>query len=280
MEQGVLGCLLLDPALCLPQCLKRLNGRHAFYDLRHQEIYNACLSLYHQPAGIDLITLQQFLKDAGRLDQVGGIPYLASLPDAVPSAANLSYYLDILAEKHELRRIVQSCTEVVARIYDHAGPLDDLKFSVQSDLADVFGPTHNHADVLAGRKFNPDRQPPEIQPVYLLQDAVISTPGNLDSITSTIKTGKSAVLAAMFGSAMPHPDDTDLLSFSSANPNTLAIVHFDSEQAEDDHWRLIHRTLRRVALDRPPPWFNSYCLTGAGFTRVHDLGSIIYWNQE
>ena len=49
---------------------------------------------------IDVITLQQRLKDKQLLEQVGGIAYLAQLQDAVPSAANLSYYLDIVQEKY------------------------------------------------------------------------------------------------------------------------------------------------------------------------------------
>ena len=39
--------------------------------------------------------------------------------------------------------MVQTCTDVVSRIYDHNGDIDDLKYSVQSDLGDVFG---NHAE--------------------------------------------------------------------------------------------------------------------------------------
>ena len=99
--------------------------------------------MHRDGIAIDVITLQQWLKDAGLLEQIGGIAYLSSLQDAVPSAANLSYYLDIVREKHDLRRMVQTCTDVVSRIYNHNGDIDDLKFSVQSDLGDVFG---NHAE--------------------------------------------------------------------------------------------------------------------------------------
>ena len=48
--------------------------------------------------------MQQRLKDKQLLEEVGGIAYLAALPDAVPSAANLSYYLDIVQEKYLLRQ--------------------------------------------------------------------------------------------------------------------------------------------------------------------------------
>ncbi len=60
--------------------------------------------MYDETHGIDLITLQQRLKDRQQLDGVGGLAYLSSLPDAVPSAASLDYYLDIVIEKYLLRK--------------------------------------------------------------------------------------------------------------------------------------------------------------------------------
>ncbi len=56
---------------------------------------------------IDLISVQESLKAAEALDQVGGIAYLSQLQDAVPSAANLAYYLAIVREKFILRRAIQ-----------------------------------------------------------------------------------------------------------------------------------------------------------------------------
>ena len=110
-EQGVLGCALLSPSDSLGDCIEKLkNGSEMFYDLRHRVIYEALLEMYERKDAIDLITLHQTLKDRQQLDGVGGLPYLASLPDAVPSAANLEYYLDIVREKYVLRRMIATCT--------------------------------------------------------------------------------------------------------------------------------------------------------------------------
>src|SRR5437867_4144938 len=98
-EQGVLGCVLLSPNECLGECVSKFNDRaEVFYDLRHQTIFGALVAMYDAKEAIDVITLQQRLKDKQLLEQVGGISYLAALPDTVPSAANLSYYLDIVQE--------------------------------------------------------------------------------------------------------------------------------------------------------------------------------------
>jgi len=83
---------------------------------------------------IDLITLQQRLKDKQLLEQVGGIAYLSQLQDAVPSAANLSYYLEIVREKFLLRKMIQTCTSVVGRVYDFEGEVDALLDEVERDV--------------------------------------------------------------------------------------------------------------------------------------------------
>ena len=90
--------------------------------------------MYDQREAIDLITLQQRLKDKQLLEQVGGMAYLSPLPDAVPSAANLSYYLDIVLEKYLLRKMIHTCTEVVGRVYDYEGEVDALLDEVERDI--------------------------------------------------------------------------------------------------------------------------------------------------
>ncbi|MBE0544119.1 MAG: replicative DNA helicase [Verrucomicrobia bacterium] len=134
-EQGVLGCVLLSPNDCLGQCIEKLQtGPEVFYDLRHQTIYSAVIEMYDHREAIDLITLQQRLKDKQLLEQIGGIPYLSALQDAVPSAANLSYYLEIVLEKFLLRKMIQTCTEVVGRVYDYEGEVDALMDEVERDV--------------------------------------------------------------------------------------------------------------------------------------------------
>src|SRR6187455_1028606 len=92
-EQGVLGCIMLSPNDCLGICIEKFKkGVEVFYDLRHQVIFDTLIEMYDSKQPIDLITLQQKLKDKNQLEPVGGVTYLSALPDAVPSAANLEYY--------------------------------------------------------------------------------------------------------------------------------------------------------------------------------------------
>jgi replicative DNA helicase len=134
-EQGVLGCVLLSPNDCMGQCIEKFKtAEDVFYDLRHQTIYRALAEMYDNKEAIDVITLQQRLKDKQLLEQIGGIAYLSTLPDTVPSAANLTYYLDIVQEKYLLRKMIHVCTAVVTRVYDYEGEIDALMDEVERDV--------------------------------------------------------------------------------------------------------------------------------------------------
>src|SRR5258708_7194435 len=134
-EQGVLGCVLLSPNDCMGQCIERFKGgEEVFYDLRHQTIFKALAEMYDSREAIDVITVQQRLKDKQLLEQVGGIAYLSALPYTVPSAANLIYYLDIVQEKFLLRKMIHVCTDVVGRVYDYEGEVDALMDEVERDI--------------------------------------------------------------------------------------------------------------------------------------------------
>jgi len=137
-EQGVLGCILLSPNECLTQVSNRFKAnKHAFYDLRHQTIFEALMAIQNAAVPIDIITLQQKIKDIGLLEEIGGIPYLNELQDSVPSAANLDYYLDIVFEKWVLRRMIHTCTDAVARVYEHNGELTTLIDEVQNEILNL-----------------------------------------------------------------------------------------------------------------------------------------------
>jgi replicative DNA helicase len=138
-EQGVLGCALLSPNECLGECIEKLKdaGPEVFYDLRHQTIYEMLAAMYDQRQAIDIITVQQKLKDKGLLDQIGGISYLAQLQDAVPSAANLSYYLEIVREKFLLRKMIAVCTEATSKVYEFEGEVDALLDEVERDVLQI-----------------------------------------------------------------------------------------------------------------------------------------------
>ncbi len=109
-EAGVLGCILLNPAQAVDACLDALGETsEAFYDVRHQVLYPVLVRMHVAGELIDTISLWNVLAREDQLTQAGGLEYISRLPDTVPSAANLPYYLGIVREKLTLRKLVALC---------------------------------------------------------------------------------------------------------------------------------------------------------------------------
>jgi replicative DNA helicase len=137
-EQGVLGCILLSPNDCLGECIEKLKPGHlVFYDLRHQTLFQTLTEMFDEKQAIDVITLQQRLKNTQQMEGVGGLAYICTLPDAVPSAAHLQFYLDIILEKYLLRKVVQTCTGIAARVFEYEGEVDALLDEVERDVLQI-----------------------------------------------------------------------------------------------------------------------------------------------
>lgn len=135
-EQGVLGCCLLDGTV-MGDCLEKLGGPEAFYDLRHRELYCVLAELYEARVAIDVLTVHEALKTRSKLAAVGGLEYVTALPERVPSAYHLPQYLEIVREKYLLRRMLQACTAAIGRIYEEGGEVDALFDGIERDLLAV-----------------------------------------------------------------------------------------------------------------------------------------------
>jgi replicative DNA helicase len=134
-EKGVLGCVMLAPNECMGECLAKLKGgSEVFYDPRHQIIFNEMAEMFDKREPIDLITLMQRLKDKKLLDEVGGIPYLNSLDDIVPTPAHIGHYLNTVIDKWLLRKMVHVCSSVVSRVYEFEGEVESLMDEVERDV--------------------------------------------------------------------------------------------------------------------------------------------------
>lgn len=148
-EKGVLGCIILSPAECIPQCKAVLQNSGAFYDLRCRRTYEAIMSLDGKGATIDILTLQQHLRDDGELDDAGGLPFLVGLTD-VPSAANLPYYLSLVSERAALRDSIQTCTSIVERAYNHDGDMAQFSSELERGLQRLMAATRFGESAIVG----------------------------------------------------------------------------------------------------------------------------------
>ncbi len=115
-EQAVLGCMILDPDV-IPSVLELIKGED-FYRPDHREICEAIIDLSEKAASIDIITVSEQLQVRGTLENVGGLEYLSSITNSVPTTANAKYYTKIVEEKSLLRKLIKAAAEISQISYD------------------------------------------------------------------------------------------------------------------------------------------------------------------
>jgi len=118
-EQSVLGGLLLE-ASALDK-IADLMTDDDFYRHEHRLIYRQIVRLSEMAKPVDVITVAEALEIAGELDKVGGLPYLGSLAQNVPSAANIRRYGEIVRERSIMRKLVEVGTDISSSAYNPVG---------------------------------------------------------------------------------------------------------------------------------------------------------------
>ncbi|RKY39879.1 MAG: replicative DNA helicase [Candidatus Omnitrophota bacterium] len=123
-EMSVLGAMLLDKE-AIPQAIEILKEDY-FYQEKHRRIFSAIVSLFEQGKAVDLITLKEELKKRKWLKEVGGVSYLTTLTNVVPSSANIEEYAHIVKEKALLRGLISASTQIIKESYDSSQDPDLL----------------------------------------------------------------------------------------------------------------------------------------------------------
>ena len=111
-EEGVLGCLLLDPSR-LDECASQISSED-FYDLRHASLYDAMLRLRDEQKPIDPLALMA--EERLAVENLGGLQGLEYFRNAVPSAINLPYYIGLVEEKARARRLLQAAHKMISTL--------------------------------------------------------------------------------------------------------------------------------------------------------------------
>jgi replicative DNA helicase len=135
-EQGVLGSMLISPRDIIAECVEKINEEY-FYVPAHQTVYMVLVELWNAGQGIDLITFTQVLRDRNVLETVGGAAFITSLFTFVPTAANVTYYLEIVRDKYILRQIIAACTESVRRSFEEQDEVNNLLDEVEQKIFSV-----------------------------------------------------------------------------------------------------------------------------------------------
>jgi replicative DNA helicase len=131
-EQSVLGGMLLSKD-AIADVVEILKGRD-FYRPAHETVYQAILDLYAKGEPADPITVAAELTKRGEITKVGGPPYLHTLVQTVPTAANAEYYAQIVHERAVLRRLVEAGTRITQMGYAADGDIDEIVNGAQAEI--------------------------------------------------------------------------------------------------------------------------------------------------
>jgi replicative DNA helicase len=199
-EQSVLGGMLLSKD-AIADVVEVLRSGD-FYRPAHQAVYDAILDLYGRGEPADPVTVAAGLDRSGELKRIGGAPYLVTLTQTVPTAANAGFYAEIVAEKAILRRLVEAGTRIVQ--YGYAG-------ADGQDVAEVVDRAQAEVYEVTERRTSEDFLPLEelLQPTMDEIDSIASRGGislgvptgfsELDELTNGLHPGQMIIVAARPG---------------------------------------------------------------------------------
>ncbi|HEX2076048.1 MAG TPA: replicative DNA helicase [Longimicrobium sp.] len=134
-ELAVLGGMLIDGD-ALTKAIEVVDDS-MFYREGNRRAFRAMRRIFERGDVIDPVTLAEELRGAGDLEAVGGLQFLASLLDAVPTAANIEYHAKIVREKAVLRRLIEASTVTIQETYAHQGDIDELLDKAESRIFQI-----------------------------------------------------------------------------------------------------------------------------------------------
>ncbi|MCE5291645.1 MAG: replicative DNA helicase [Nocardiaceae bacterium] len=210
-EQSVLGGMLLSKD-AIADVIEQIRSQD-FYRPAHSSIYDSILDLYGRGEPADPITVAAELDRRGELRRIGGAPYLLTLTQTVPTAANAGFYAKIVADKAILRKLVEAGTRIVQ--YGYAG-------ADGQDVADVVDRASAEIYDVSERRSTEDFVALEelLQPTMDEIDSIASRGGvsrgiptgftEFDEVTNGLHPGQMIIIAARPGVGKALALDTPL----------------------------------------------------------------------
>ena len=134
-EQSVLGAMMMD-SQAIASVTEILTGED-FYNKQYGIIYDAMVELSASGRPVDLITLQNLLKEKDVPPEVSSLTYVKDFLDTVPTSANAKYYANIVKEKAVLRKLIRANDDISSMCYSGKEKLDDILDTAEKRVYDV-----------------------------------------------------------------------------------------------------------------------------------------------
>ena len=114
-EQSVIGAMIMDREAII--MASEILIRQDFYHQQYGVLFETMVELYNEEQPVDMVTLQNRLREKDVPAEVSSLEFVGELVAAVPTSANIKYYANIVKEKATLRRLIKigraSCRERV-----------------------------------------------------------------------------------------------------------------------------------------------------------------------
>ncbi|MCE5286838.1 MAG: replicative DNA helicase [Pelosinus sp.] len=115
-EQSVIGAAMIERE-AISKTAEFLRPED-FYREAHRLIFAAIINLFNKNEAVDMVTVVEALRKEDKLEAAGGIAYITSLANCVPTAANVMYHARIVEEKALLRQLINAATEIAGLGYE------------------------------------------------------------------------------------------------------------------------------------------------------------------
>ena len=131
-EQSVLGAMFMNrEAIMVAGDI--LTGED-FYQQQYGAMFTAMTELYQEGQPVDLVTLQNRMREKGLPDELCSVEYISELVDAVPTSANVKAYANIVSEKATLRRLIRLNDEISNACYADQSPVTDILAETETKM--------------------------------------------------------------------------------------------------------------------------------------------------
>jgi replicative DNA helicase len=134
-EQSVIGSMIIDKT-AIAQTAEALKEED-FYRDSHKVIFRSIVDMFQRDMAVDLITLLEYLKSTGKLENAGGATYVTEVSGSVPTTANLGAYIKIVSEKSTLRRLIRASTEIIESSYNEQGEVEKVIDKAEKRIFDI-----------------------------------------------------------------------------------------------------------------------------------------------
>ncbi len=121
-EQAVVGAMLMDRDAILTS--SEIVSGDDFYQKAYGVIFDTVVEIYNEEKPVDLITLQERLKEKDVPAEISSLEFVRDLVTAVPTSANVKYYAEIVSEKSMLRRLIKLNDEISNMCYLGKEPME------------------------------------------------------------------------------------------------------------------------------------------------------------